>query len=76
MQASSDQEALMAYYYMDEDNKVRVTEIFDVTDGDKHSPAELEADSNLQLDDWDEPTWMAKHTLSDGKFTRLIFPLQ
>lgn len=58
----------MAYYYMDEDNKVRVTEIFDVTDADKHLPVELEVDSNLQFDEWDESTWIAKHTLTDGKF--------
>ncbi|XP_033216010.1 patatin-like phospholipase domain-containing protein 2 isoform X2 [Belonocnema kinseyi] len=65
LQATSDQEALMAYYYMDEDNKVRVTEIFDVTDADKHSPMELEVDSNVQIDEWDEPAWKAKHTITD-----------
>lgn len=28
---TSQHDAVMAYYYMDEDNKVKVTEIFDVT---------------------------------------------
>ncbi|XP_051169120.1 1-acylglycerol-3-phosphate O-acyltransferase Pnpla3 isoform X2 [Leptopilina boulardi] len=65
LQATSDQEALMAYYYMDDDNKVRVTEIFDVTDVDKLSLAEMEVDSDLQFDEWDEPTWMGQHTLTD-----------
>lgn len=52
---------------MDEDNKVRVTEIFDVTDSDKRSLAEMEVDADLQFDEWDEPTWMRQHTLTDGK---------
>lgn len=65
LQATSDQDALMAYYYMDDDNKVRVAEIFDVTDSNKCSMTKMNVDTNLQYDDWDEPTWMRQHTLTD-----------
>ncbi|XP_012279637.1 patatin-like phospholipase domain-containing protein 2 isoform X3 [Orussus abietinus] len=68
LQITADQEALMAYYYMDENNKVQVTEIFDVTDADKHavlSPAEVETNGRLEFDEWDEPSWLSQHTLTD-----------
>lgn len=65
LQATSDQDALMAYYYMDDDNKVRVAEIFDVTDSNKCSMTKMNVDTNLQYDDWDEPTWMRQHTLTN-----------
>ncbi|XP_043473781.1 1-acylglycerol-3-phosphate O-acyltransferase Pnpla3 isoform X2 [Leptopilina heterotoma] len=65
LQATSDQDALMAYYYMDDDNKVRVAEIFDVTDSNKRSMTKMNVDTNLQFDDWDEPTWMRQHSLTD-----------
>lgn len=58
---TSHHEAVMAFYYMDEDNKVKVTEIFDVTDSDSpfvQSSQERETNMELQFDDdeW-EPTW-------------------
>lgn len=68
-QVTSDQEAVMVWYYMDEDNKVQVTEIYDVTDTEKHailSPEEVEANTKLQFDEWDEPTWLSQHTLAEG----------
>ncbi|XP_024941602.1 patatin-like phospholipase domain-containing protein 2 isoform X2 [Cephus cinctus] len=68
LKVTSDHEALMAYYYMDDNNKVQVTEIFDVTDTEKHalfSPEEVETNMKLQFDDWDEPTWLSQHTFAD-----------
>ncbi|KAG7203828.1 hypothetical protein KM043_013841 [Ampulex compressa] len=68
LQVTSDQEAVMAYYYMDENNKVQVTEIFDVTDTDSHamlSIEEVETNTKLQFDEWDEPTWLSQRTFTD-----------
>ncbi|KAK9296971.1 hypothetical protein QLX08_009162 [Tetragonisca angustula] len=69
LQVTSDQEAVMAYYYMDDNNKVQVTEIFDVTDSESHamlSLDEIENNTKLQFDEWDEPTWLSQHTLNDA----------
>lgn len=69
LQATSDQEAVIAYYYMDDNNKVQVTEIFDVTDSESHtmlSLDEVDINKKLQFDDWDEPTWLSQHTLNDA----------
>ncbi|XP_003490376.1 1-acylglycerol-3-phosphate O-acyltransferase Pnpla3 isoform X1 [Bombus impatiens] len=68
LQVTSEQEAVMAYYYMDDNNKVQVTEIFDVTDSDSHamlSIEEIENNTKLQFDEWDTPTWLSQHTLND-----------
>ncbi|XP_026672777.1 patatin-like phospholipase domain-containing protein 2 isoform X2 [Ceratina calcarata] len=68
LQVTSDQDAVMAYYYMDDNNKVQVTEIFDVTDTDSHamlSVDEVENNSKLHYDEWDEPTWLSQHTIND-----------
>ncbi|XP_012342491.1 1-acylglycerol-3-phosphate O-acyltransferase Pnpla3-like isoform X3 [Apis florea] len=68
LQVTSDQEAVMAYYYMDDNNKVQVTEIFDVTDSESHamlSIEEVENNTKLQFDEWDEPTWLSQHTFND-----------
>uniref|UniRef100_V9I9G5 triacylglycerol lipase n=1 Tax=Apis cerana TaxID=7461 RepID=V9I9G5_APICE len=78
LQVTSDQEAVMAYYYMDDNNKVQVTEIFDVTDSESHamlSIEEVENNTKLQFDEWDEPTWLSQHTFNDGnlfQFNRLF----
>ncbi|XP_020278982.1 patatin-like phospholipase domain-containing protein 2 isoform X1 [Pseudomyrmex gracilis] len=68
LQATSDQEAVISYYYMDDNNKVQVTEIFDVTDTESHtmlSMDEVDTNKQLQFDDWDEPTWLSQHTFND-----------
>lgn len=68
LQVTSDQEAVMAYYYMDENNKVRVTEIFDVTDSESHAMMtldEIEANTKLQFDDWDDPALLSQQTFND-----------
>ncbi|XP_076178967.1 brummer isoform X2 [Ptiloglossa arizonensis] len=68
LQVTSDQEAVMAYYYMDDNNKVQVTEIFDVTDSESHpmlSIEEVENNRKLQFDEWDESTWLSQQTLND-----------
>ncbi|KAM0725450.1 Patatin-like phospholipase domain-containing protein 2 [Formica fusca] len=67
-QANTDQNAVLAYYYMDDNNKVQVTEIFDVTDSESHtmlSVDEIDTNRRLQFDDWDEPTWLSQHTFND-----------
>lgn len=59
----------MVWYYMDDNNKVQVTEIYDVTDTERHailSPDEVELNTKLQFDEWDEPTWLSQHTLAEG----------
>ncbi|KOC66173.1 Patatin-like phospholipase domain-containing protein 2, partial [Habropoda laboriosa] len=69
LQVTSDQEAVMAYYYMDDNNKVQVTEIFDVTDSESHamlSIEEVENNANLQFDEWDQPTWLSDHILNNA----------
>ncbi|XP_046748068.1 1-acylglycerol-3-phosphate O-acyltransferase Pnpla3 isoform X1 [Diprion similis] len=68
LQVTSDQEAVMVWYYMDDNNKVQVTEIYDVTDTERQailSPDEVEANTKLQFDEWDEPTWLSDHTLAE-----------
>ncbi|XP_070159427.1 1-acylglycerol-3-phosphate O-acyltransferase Pnpla3-like isoform X2 [Polyergus mexicanus] len=67
-QTNTDQDAVLAYYYMDDNNKVQVTEIFDVTDSESHtmlSVDEIDTNRRLQFDDWDEPTWLSQHTFND-----------
>ncbi|XP_011175413.2 1-acylglycerol-3-phosphate O-acyltransferase Pnpla3 isoform X3 [Solenopsis invicta] len=69
LQATSDQEAVIAYYYMDDNNKVQVTEIFDVTESESQtmlSIDEVDTNKKLQFDDWDEPTWLSQHTFNDA----------
>jgi len=54
---------------MDDNNKVQVTEIFDVTESESHtmlSMDEVDTNKKLQFDDWDEPSWLSQHTLNDG----------
>ncbi|KAG5313569.1 PLPL2 protein, partial [Pseudoatta argentina] len=66
LQATSDQEAVIAYYYMDDNNKMQVTEIFDVTESESHtmlSIDEVDTNKKLQFDEWDEPSWLSQHTL-------------
>ncbi|XP_078046131.1 brummer isoform X2 [Augochlora pura] len=68
LQVTTEQEAVMAYYYMDDNNKVQVTEIYDVTDSESHtmlSIDEIENNKKLQFDEWDDPTWFSQHTLND-----------
>lgn len=56
---TSEHEAVYAYYYMDENNKVKVTEIFDMTDSDSpdiQTTEERETNQQLQFDtdtEWD-----------------------
>ncbi|XP_050457183.1 1-acylglycerol-3-phosphate O-acyltransferase Pnpla3 [Cataglyphis hispanica] len=67
-QTNTDQDTVLAYYYMDDNNKVQVTEIFDVTDSESHtmlSVDEVDTNRRLQFDDWDEPTWLSQHTFND-----------
>ncbi|XP_072386185.1 patatin-like phospholipase domain-containing protein atgl-1 isoform X1 [Diabrotica undecimpunctata] len=54
LQVTSQHDTIMAYYYLDENNKVKVTEIFDVTDSDSpivQTSEERSANTNLEFDD-------------------------
>lgn len=54
LQVTAHNDALMAFYYLDENNKVKVTEIFDVTEADTAgllNPEERDANLNLEFDD-------------------------
>ncbi|KAL1509177.1 hypothetical protein ABEB36_003953 [Hypothenemus hampei] len=54
LQVTSDHDAVMAYYYLDENNKVKVTEIFDVTEDESsilQTPHEKDVNTNLEFDD-------------------------
>ncbi|XP_065345986.1 1-acylglycerol-3-phosphate O-acyltransferase Pnpla3-like isoform X3 [Cloeon dipterum] len=56
LQVTAHNDALMAFYYLDENNKVKVTEIFDVTDADTAGlldPDERNTNLNLEFDDRD-----------------------
>ncbi|XP_059482642.1 1-acylglycerol-3-phosphate O-acyltransferase Pnpla3-like isoform X2 [Neocloeon triangulifer] len=56
LQVTAHNDALMAFYYLDENNKVKVTEIFDVTDADTAGlldPDERNTNLNLEYDDRD-----------------------
>ncbi|XP_037025400.1 1-acylglycerol-3-phosphate O-acyltransferase Pnpla3-like isoform X3 [Bradysia coprophila] len=61
---TSEHDAVYAYYYMDENNKVKVTEIFDMTDSDSpemQSLHEREINQQLQFDaelDLTEPDFL------------------
>ncbi|XP_025262160.1 patatin-like phospholipase domain-containing protein 3 isoform X1 [Camponotus floridanus] len=68
LQTSTEQDAVIAYYYMDDNNKVQVTEIFDVTDSESHtilSIDEVDTNRRLQFDDWTESTWLSQRTFND-----------
>uniref|UniRef100_A0AAG5DTM7 triacylglycerol lipase n=1 Tax=Anopheles atroparvus TaxID=41427 RepID=A0AAG5DTM7_ANOAO len=57
LQVSSNHDAMYAYYYMDEDNKVKVTEIFDMSESDNpaiQTANERELNQQLEFDtDWE-----------------------
>lgn len=77
LQVTSHHETIMAYYYLDENNKVKVTEIFDVTDSDSpivQTSHEKDINKNLEFDDdWDEATWTTSHALDDRMFVLFFF---
>ncbi|XP_028173729.1 uncharacterized protein LOC114362496 [Ostrinia furnacalis] len=56
LSVTSHNEALLAYYYLDSDNKMKMTEIYDVTDADTEavqSPMERDLNHQLEFDnDW------------------------
>lgn len=63
LQETAHHDTVMAFYYMDENNKVKVTEIVDVTDAESSiilSPDECENNIKLEFDD-DE--WLSQHVM-------------
>ncbi|CAH0396988.1 unnamed protein product [Chilo suppressalis] len=56
LNVTSHNDALLAYYYLDSDNKMKMTEIYDVTDADTEAvQSQTERDLNKQLEfdnDW------------------------
>lgn len=73
LQVTSQQETILTFYYLDENNKVKVTEIFDVTNSDSsvvQTSQEKDVNRNLQFDDdWDESTWTAQTPYADDNYT-------
>ncbi|KAJ8922499.1 hypothetical protein NQ315_007529 [Exocentrus adspersus] len=69
LQVTSQHETIMAYYYLDENNKVKVTEIFDVTDSDSpivQTSHERDVNKHLEFDDdWDESSWTVQQAIGD-----------
>ncbi|CAG9819778.1 unnamed protein product [Phaedon cochleariae] len=69
LQVTSQHDTIMAYYYLDENNTVKVTEIFDVTDSDSpivQSSQERDINQHLEFDDgWDESSYMNQQTMDD-----------
>nr|CAD7409564.1 unnamed protein product [Timema cristinae] len=71
LQVTSHHDAVMAYFYTDENNKVKVTEIFDVTEADGNvmlSPEERENNTQLEFEeDWSgldkKAAWLSQQTL-------------
>ncbi|XP_019869560.1 patatin-like phospholipase domain-containing protein 2 isoform X2 [Aethina tumida] len=61
LQITSQQDTIMAYYYLDENNKVKVTEIFDLTDAESpivQTKEEKHLNNGLQFDDeWDDSSF-------------------
>lgn len=71
LQVTSHHETIMAYYYLDENNKVKVTEIFDVTDSDSpivQTSEEISLNTNLEFDDdWTNQTdWLPNDQLDEN----------
>nr|CAD7433519.1 unnamed protein product [Timema monikensis] len=71
LQVTSHHDTVMAYFYTDENNKVKVTEIFDMTEADGNvmlSPEERENNTQLEFEeDWSGPdkqaVWLSKQAL-------------
>ncbi|CAH0560431.1 unnamed protein product [Brassicogethes aeneus] len=65
LQITSQQDTIMAYYYLDENNKVKVTEIFDLTDSDStmvQTREERTLNRDLQFEDeFNEPLCQHNH---------------
>lgn len=65
LQITSQQDTIMAYYYLDENNKVKVTEIFDLTDAESsivQTKEEKHLNNGLQFDDeWDDSSFCGQH---------------
>ncbi|KAF5308852.1 hypothetical protein FQR65_LT00552 [Abscondita terminalis] len=73
LRVTSHHEAIMAYYYMDEHNKVKVTEIYDVTDTDTPVLTQNEKELNQQLefdDDWNDGIWNTSNPIGED----LLYP--
>nr|CAI5829957.1 unnamed protein product [Callosobruchus analis] len=69
LKVTSQHDTIMAYYYLDENNKVKVTEIFDVTDSDSpivQTSHERNTNNNLEFDDeWSGSNWPKHQTIDE-----------
>ncbi|VEN48455.1 unnamed protein product [Callosobruchus maculatus] len=69
LKVTSQHDTIMAYYYLDENNKVKVTEIFDVTDSDSpivQTSHERNTNNNLEFDDeWSGSSWPKQQTIDE-----------
>ncbi|XP_015119114.1 1-acylglycerol-3-phosphate O-acyltransferase Pnpla3 isoform X2 [Diachasma alloeum] len=71
LKVTSDQETLMAYYYMDDENKkIQRTEIFDIP-GNSIADTDISTKQRQTYDEmpWDEPTWLTQHSLTNANET-------
>ncbi|KAK0088284.1 hypothetical protein PV325_012480 [Microctonus aethiopoides] len=76
LQVSSDHEALTTYYYMDENKKIQMAEIFDVTQSSEFQDNnDNKNNQSLQCDDvsWDEPGWLAQHSVENVTNSEMDF---
>ncbi|KAL1110173.1 hypothetical protein AAG570_008250, partial [Ranatra chinensis] len=70
LEVTSHHDAIMAFYYMDDNNKVKVTEIFDVTDAESLDTENTPGESGQH--ECDEPLttpWFSKETDEDTSIT-------
>lgn len=65
----------MAYYYMNQNkNTTAITDLFELKN-QKYNP-NVNFDKNnvnvqfSDIDSWDEPDWIAQHTLADGSYNK------
>ncbi|KAJ8725236.1 hypothetical protein PYW07_016194 [Mythimna separata] len=67
LNVTSHNEALLAYYYLDSENKMKMTEIYDVTDADTdavQSPMERDVNKQLEFDN----DWSAELIADNGQY--------
>lgn len=61
----------MAYYYMNQNkNTAGINDLFKIKSNDYNVDLNFVDNSNVNIefsdDSWDEPDWIAQHTLADG----------
>ncbi|XP_008547694.1 1-acylglycerol-3-phosphate O-acyltransferase Pnpla3 [Microplitis demolitor] len=70
LHVTTDYDALMAYYYMNQNkNTAGINDLFKIKSNDYNVDLNFVDNSNVNIefsdDSWDEPDWIAQHTLAD-----------